>query len=314
MNSTSTVRSTRPGQARAKAAERAAAPRRVEQGPRRVWRAAAVVVALALAGGGLFLATRDGGGAGSASAAAPAVGGDLHTISAIGDTLYVGGHAAVAVSRDGGGSWEQVPSLAGSDAMGWAVTPDAVLVGGHPGLYLSTDSGATFARVSDAARDVHALGGSGSTVYLSSPEAGLLASSDGGRSWQVRNAQGGRSFMGTIQVDPQNPQRLLAPDMSTGMTLSSDGGRTFTPLGGPAGAMAATWNPTDVDDIIAVGMDSGARSTDGGQTWRDLTLPKGTTAVTYSDDGATVYAAALQGQKAVTYRSTDAGASWSPTT
>ena len=205
-------------------------------------------------------------------------------------------------------------SLAGADAMGWAVTSDAVLVGGHPGLYRSSDGGATFARVGEAARDVHALGGSGSTVYLSSPEAGLLASTDGGRSSEVRNAQDGRSFRGTILVDPTNPQRLLAPDMSTGMALSTDGGRTFSPLGGPAGAMAATWNPNDVDEIIAVGMDGGARSTDGGQTWQDLSLPKGTTAVTYSDDGAILYAAALQGQPASTYRSTDADASRTPTT
>lgn len=304
---TSTVRPPRLGQAQARAAERAAAARRVG-------RAAAAVAALALVGGGLVLATRGGGVAGSGSPAAPAVGGDLHTVSAIEDSLYVGGHAAVAVSRDGGRSWQQVPSLAGADAMGWAVTPDAVLVGGHPGLYRSSDSGATFARVSDAAGDVHALGGSGSTVYLSSPEAGLVASSDGGRSWQVRNSQAGRSFMGTILVDPANPQRLLAPDMSTGMALSTDGGRTFTSLGGPAGVMAAAWKPTDVDDIIAVGMGGGARSTDGGRTWQDLTLPKGTTAVTYSKDGASLYAAALQGQRASTYRSTDDGASWTMTT
>lgn len=37
------------------------------------------------------------------------------------------------------------------------------------------------------------------------------------------------------------------------------------------------------------------------------------TAVTYSQDGTTLYAGALDGSRAVLYRSTDNGTTWTPT-
>lgn len=309
----SAAASARSQQRRTAAAEQAAALR-AEQ--RRQWsrRGGVALVVLAAAASGAFLAIRgDGPEPGDNSAtAAPVVGGDLHTVTSVGDSLFVGGHAAVAVSRDGGRHWKEVPSLSGADAMGWAVTPGAVLVGGHPGLLRSADDGRSFVRVPIAAEvsDVHALGGASNTLYLASPQAGLMSSIDGGRSWDVRNAQVGRTFMGTILVDPREPTRLIAPDMSAGLTISIDGGRTWKPLGGPGGAMAAAWKPSDINDIIAVGMNGGARSTNGGVTWQQLELPMGTRAVSYDASGRSVYAGVLDGQRARTYVSTDSGTTW----
>lgn len=267
--------------------------------------------ALAVAGGVTFLAVRGGDDAGGSSAA-PVVGGDLHTITAVDDALYVGGHAAVAVSRDGGREWQQVPSLENADAMGWAQTSDALLAGGHPGLFRSTDGGASFTQVTGdgAVADAHALGSAGDTVYLGSPKAGLLVSEDGGATWETRNAEAGRSFMGTILVDPADPQRVLAPDMSNGLLASSDGGRSWTPLGGPEGTMAAAWDPTDTARIVVVGMSESAISSDGGQTWESLSVPAGTSAATFSADGGTIYAGALDGEVAVVSASTDGGQTW----
>lgn len=281
----------------------------------RIQRIAAAVAVLAVVMGVIVFANRGTGSASHSTAASPAVGGDLHTLFVLGDALYVGGHDAVAVSRDSGRIFTSVSSLAGADAMGWASRGNTVLVGGHPGLYRSTDRGVTFTRLTGpgAVGDVHALGGTGNTLYLASPEAGLLASLDGGVSWQVRNAQAGRSFMGTILIDPANPARLIAPDMSAGLTTSSDGGRTWTALGGPAGAIAVAWNPADTRQMLAVGMDGGAVSSDGGATWRPVTLPGGTSAVSYGSTGRIFYAGALNGQQARTFRSTDNGHTWAPT-
>lgn len=298
-------------QRRVDSATRAAQARQDERARRRTRAGIATAVLLVLAVV-VALVLRKDASPPAVSGGAAVVGGDLHTITTVGDALFVGGHAAAAVSRDSGKSWQPVPTLEGADAMGWAVTPDAVLAGGHPGLYRSTDRGATFTKVTGAGAvaDVHALGGAGTTFYLASPQAGLLASTDSGRSWQTRNPSAGRSFMGTILVDPTDPARLIAPDMSAGLSVSRDGGRSWARLGGPDGAMAAAWNPSDTRQILAVGMSGGARSTDGGRTWAAVDLPRGVSAVTYSADGTAMYAAALDGQRARTFRSDDNGATW----
>lgn len=300
--------------------QRAAAARRTAVRRSRVRWAGALAAAAVVAAGVILFATRGTDSPGSSAstgstAATPQVGGDLHTVFALDGALYVGGHDAVAVSHNGGRTYTTMPSLAGADAMGWAGDGRTVLVGGHPGLYRSTDGGASFTRVTGAGAvpDVHALGGAGKTLYLGSPQDGVLASTDGGASWQVRNAEAGRSFMGTILVDPHDPSRLIAPDMSAGLTVSSDGGRTWKAFGGPMRAMAAAWNPTDPRQIVAVGMNGGRRSDDGGATWSPVTVPSNTTAVSFDATGRTLYAGALVGSSARTYRSTDSGATWAPT-
>lgn len=277
-------------------------------------RGAAIGLAVLVVIAGTALLAGRGGGAAD-DGATPFVGGDLHTVAAVGEALYVGGHTAVAVSTDGGRTWRDVPSLAGADAMGWAVADGAVLVGGHPGLFRSADGGDTFEAVTgpSAVPDVHAIDAAGSTVYAASPQTGVLVSSDAGRTWQVRSAGAGRSFMGTILVDPENPDHLVAPDMAGGLATSADGGVTWEPLGGPMGAMAAAWKPTDPTEIIAVGMGDASRTTDAGATWQPLDLPTGTSAVGFSDDGTTVYAGALDGERVRVYRSVDGGQTWSAT-
>ena len=70
--------------------------------------------------------------------------------------------------------------------------------------------------------------------------------------------------------------------MAGGLATSADGGATWSPRGGPSGAMAAAWNPTDTAEVVAVGMNGGALSRDGGSTWEEIPLPAGTSAVTYS--------------------------------
>lgn len=273
----------------------------------------AVVAAVALV---VALVVRNGDDTPAASGEAPVVGGDLHTVFAVDDALYVGGHAQAAVSDDEGKTWQDIGDLEGADAMGWAATGDILLAGGHPGLYRSTDNGATFEQLSgsSAVPDVHALGGAGEVVYLASTQAGVLASTDGGTTWEVRSADAGKSFMGTILVDPNDNDRLIAPDMAGALATSSDGGRTWSSLGGPDGAMAAAWNPQNTEEIIAAGMQGAELSIDGGDTWTPLELPSGTTAVSYAPDGNTIYAGVLSGEKAIVYRSTDDGNTWTATT
>lgn len=312
---------TRSAAKRAAAAARAEAQRQAQRRAQRRrqvlrWGAAAAAVVAAL---GAFLLTRDDPeGSKSLPASdsgAPRVGGDLHTVTVLGQQLILGGHSAAARSADRGATWSDVASLRGADPMGWAVTSRGVLAGGHPGLYLSADGGTSFAKQEGAAavEDVHALGAAGDRVYLASPQAGLLTSRDAGRTWQLVSSTAGRSFMGTILIDPSDPARLVAPDMANGLMTSPDAGRTWTGMGGPMGSMSVTWNAKNTKEIIAIGMEGGQRSTDGGATWQQLQLPAGTSAVSYDPADGSIYAGALEGERGRAYRSTDAGATWTAT-
>ena len=135
------------------------------------------------------------------------MGPDLHTLTVVGEALYLGGHSAVAQSLDSGRTWRRLNSLDNANALGWAVTDNAVLVGGASGHYRSPREAVVFTGISEgvAADKIHALGGTGSTVYLASPSVGLLVSRDAGQTWQTRNSEAGRTFLGMIQVDGSNP-------------------------------------------------------------------------------------------------------------
>lgn len=275
------------------------------------WVGGVTLVGLATAG---ILLTRAGDDA--TPPGQPFVGGDLHSLvadPASPSRLYVGGHEGVAVSTDGGRSWRQIESLAGADAMGWAFDDQTVLVGGHPGLFVSDDGGQTFRQDNEGlpATDVHALGSGPGVIYAASPQLGVFASLDGGASWEIRTEQLGHTFMGSILVDPEDPDHLVAPDMRAGAVESSDGGRTWSALGGVGGAMWVSWDPADIDWILVSGIGQAALTEDAGRTWRPLAVPEGASVVEMSpDDPDTLYAAALEGTDAAVWISRDGGSTW----
>jgi len=236
----------------------------------------------------------------------PTVGGDLHALTLSGKRLFVSGHSGAGY-LDIPGDWTQISSLDNKDGMGWAQTSNGVLVGGHEGLYFSNDDGATFRRATTKlpAKDVHALGAAGNTVYLASPQAGLLVSNDSGASFSRRN-QIGSGFMGTINVDPADPTRAIAPDMKFGALITTDGGTNWKKLGGPAGTMSVAWNHADSQQIVVIGMDGASTTSDGGKRWTTLPVPSGTSVATYDPQG-NLYVAALKGNHAQVFRRDDNG-------
>ena len=297
---------------------RTASPKRPGRRPavrrqsRRTW-----VVGLAVVGLGVVVAivlTR--AGTGPSSPGRPFVGGDLHSLvvdPATTSRLYVGGHGGVAVSADRGRTWRQVESLDGADAMGWAFTDEAVLVGGHPGLFVSVDGGRTFRQDNEGlpATDIHALGSGAGVIYAASPPLGVFASTDGGASWEVRTDQVGQAFMGSILVDPRDPDHLVAPDMQAGAVQSSDGGRSWSVLGGVPGAMWVSWDPAATDRVVVSGVGQAALTEDAGRTWAQLSLPEGASVVEIdANDPDTLYAGVLEGTEAVVWISRDGGSTW----
>ena len=272
----------------------------------------ATVIVAAVA---IVLAVRSGQSSGGSG---PFVGGDLHSLvadPALPHRLYVGGHQGVGVSDDDGKTWRPVRSLDGADAMGWAFAGTTVFQGGHPGLHLSAD-GTTFSGHNDGlpATDVHALGGTAGAIYAASPMAGFLASTDNGTTWETRNPNFGRSFMGRILVDPANSQRLVATDMEGGVVQSSDGGRAWKRLGRAQAGMWATWVGGNGSKLIVSGPDGAARTDNNGDSWTPVALPEGASLVEASPtDPNVLFAAGLSGSNARIWVSRNGGTTWRPT-
>jgi photosystem II stability/assembly factor-like uncharacterized protein len=246
----------------------------------------------------------------------PVVGTDLHSLVVDPqdpDTLYIGSHSGVSVSDDGGKTWAAEPTLDGADAMGWAFTDELILVGGHPGISISSDGGVTFEPRNEGlpATDVHALGAGENVIYAGLAGVGTAASTDEGRSWEMRSEDVGGNFMGRIQVDPADQEHLIAPDMGAGAVESSDGGGTWNALGGVEGTMWVSWDVRDTDHIIVTGQGAAAESTDGGQSWEPLEIPEGASIVEFSPhEGEVLYAAVLEAPEASVYVSEDGGETW----
>lgn len=236
------------------------------------------------------------------SLSTPHVGSELHAVATLGSGLFVGGHDG-AGRKAGESAWTQISSLDDKDIMGWAMINGEILAGGHQGLYASRDQGMTFTTVPNASGldldglDVHGLGASESIIYLASPAGGLFTSTDGGRSFELRSTTG-RVFMGTIWVDPMDPDTAIAPSMQAGAVQTTNGGRTWTSLGGPVGAMSVTVTDSG-RRVIVIGMSEAQQSTDGGAAWAPLDLPPGASAGTLTAEGTLITAAPENGSVAV---------------
>lgn len=239
----------------------------------------------------------------------PTVGGDLHALGQLGDRVFVGGHGGAGFHVPAGG-WTQIDSLDDKDVMGWASTGATILAGGHAGLNISRDNGSTFAQAQDLpVSDVHALGASGERVYIGSPEAGILVSNDAGKTF-ARISETGQDFMGTIWVNPADPDVAIAPSMQAGAVKTTDGGATWNPLGSSSGSMAVAVDSSG-RQIVAIGMGGAEQSTDGGNSWTQLEVPDGTSAAAYTSQDDLV-AAVLTGDQAEVYQSV--AGKWDPLT
>jgi len=236
------------------------------------------------------------------------VGGDLHSL-VVDPTdshhLYVGGHESAAVSRDGGRTFRQIPGLQHTDAM----------ASGHYGLRTSDDGGASWSDMTGSlpASDVHAVGLDPADprhlwAYVASK--GVYTSTDNGRQWELAGGAS-LSLMGAILVSPGGGE-LMAADMSNqSIVRSTDGGRNWA---AGTSSMMAAWlarDPADAHHLLAAG-NGISESLDGGESWRSLSsAPADVTAVAVAAGPKPMwYAAALEGDHALVYSSTDRGAHW----
>lgn len=197
------------------------------------------------------------------------------------------------------------------DTMGFTVTgPNEFLASGHPapaedgpahlGLIHSNDAGRSWQGLSLAGQaDFHLLRFSGGVVYgLDSSSGALMASSDR-MTWETRSTLEAYD----LAVDPHRPGTLLA-STDQGLRRSTDGGRTWTPAGGPP-AVLLHWSPRELVAITADG--TLVRSVDAAATWSSTPgrAPGAPAALTVHEN--VIYLATQDGR---VLRSPDAGVTW----
>jgi len=231
------------------------------------------------------------------------------------DTVYVAatGHLwdsnperGVYRTRDGGKNWQRV--LFVNDSTGCAdlaIDPEDPntlyasmwqfrrkpwsFTSGGPGsgLYKTTDGGDHWRRLTTGL-PTGDLGRCAVSVSPASPKrvyalveakaSAIYRSDDQGESWTKLSTAAGvvsRPFyFSYIIADPKEPDRVYKP--STGLSVSDDAGKTFSPIGGGVHSdFHALWIDPNRTDVIFVGTDGGLYTTsDRGSNWRFIgTLP-----------------------------------------
>src|SRR5690348_8716875 len=157
-------------------------------------------------------------------------------------------------TRDGGATWQKVLSvdantgvtdvaIAGDGRTLFAATYERRrrawgFLGGGPGsgLWRSLDGGDTWERLSKGLPS-GPMGRIGIAIAKDDPnivyaliehrDGGVFRSTDRGATWTRQNRLDSRaSYFSQIRVDPTNPDRVWV--LSTGLSMSIDGGKTFT--------------------------------------------------------------------------------------
>ncbi|MCL4523514.1 MAG: glycosyl hydrolase, partial [Acidobacteria bacterium] len=234
---------------------------------------------------------------------------DIVYVAALGHPWGANAERGVFRTMDGGKTWEKVlykddKTGAIDIAMdpnnstilfaalweGWR-TPWGMNSGGpNSALYKSTDSGSTWKQIQGRGWPEGIVGKIGvdvskadsNRVYVIlealEEKGGVYVSNDGGNSWthptddhRLRH----RPWYYThVAADPQEVNTMYV--LNTGVFKSTDGGKTFAPLGGiPHGDHHDFWIDPNNNKRLVDANDGGATvSIDGGQSWtREDTLP-----------------------------------------
>ncbi|MGH2996374.1 MAG: WD40/YVTN/BNR-like repeat-containing protein [Gaiellaceae bacterium] len=288
---------------------------RPKQKPRYGWLAWGAILALSAVGA--FLLARSQAGGGSDPVEPPAAGlpntPDYHSLlvdPADSGRIFLGTHAGLYESTDGGRSWE-FAKLEGQDAMNLArASGETVWTAGHNVLARSTDGGETWEDVRPdglPSLDIHGFAvdpRDPETLWAAVAGEGLYRSRDGGLSFELVSQEVGGGVM-ALGVLPDG--RILAGDMGQGLLTSDNGGKRWQQTLA-AGLMGLAINPDDPKRILASGPGI-LLSTDGGESWDEVqSIQPGAGPVAWAPSDAQV--AYVVGFDRKLYRTSDGGASW----
>jgi uncharacterized protein (TIGR03437 family) len=221
-------------------------------------------------------------------------------------------------SADGGNTW----TLLGSDTFeqesigALAVDPgngQIILAAAPGGLYRSADGGQSWQTVLAGVATSVLFTPDGNAAYAGVAglgiNTGIYKSLDGGSTWQLSNGVvrfSSQTFRLTLAEAPSSPATLYAGAVvSTGSSSplsgfykSTDGGKSWTQIGGNAYCQNQCWynnalavSPADPNLLVGGGVRL-MKSTDGGNTWSAAAGPGlhvDQHAIAFTPDGASVF-------------------------
>jgi hypothetical protein len=125
-------------------------------------------------------------------------------------------------------------------------------------------------------------------IVAGSAGGGIWTSDDGGGSWTPRSDFAANLAIGSLTIDPSNPDHLIAGTgegnecgdcyAGSGILVSTDGGTTWT-LQNPGGVLTDSWiervaiDPSDSNHQFAATNHGLYVTTDGGSSWAKPTDP-----------------------------------------
>jgi photosystem II stability/assembly factor-like uncharacterized protein len=166
-------------------------------------------------------------------------------------------------STDGGDTWKQLAGGLPTDPfvgkIGIAIAPS------NPNRLWAVvdDTGGAIPR---------GIGGGGGSAAENSGPGGVYISNDAGATWKLVNKENrlwGRGwYFEAVTVDPTNPDKAYV--INTATYVTTDGGKTFTPIKGAPGGddYHQLWvNPRDGNRMVLSSDQGAVVSVDGGKTW-----------------------------------------------
>jgi len=226
---------------------------------------------------------------------------DVALVCALGHAWGPNTERGVFRTKDGGQSWEKVLYIdedTGCSDMDMDRSNPRIMYAGmwthrrrpwrfddggkETALYKSLDGGDTWTKLTGRGMPTEPMARIGvsvsrshpNTVYMitETPTQGtLFRSDDAGATWRMvskaRNINFRPFYYSDIRVDPNNPEVVWS--LSGGLYKTTDGGATFTSVGGGVhGDHQSLWiDPTDSDHVLS-GSDGGYQVTwDGGDNW-----------------------------------------------
>ena len=211
-----------------------------------------------------------------------------HLVAADDGLLYGVAGTAVGRSRDGGQTWSYLAGIPVSfEIASVAASPEfasnrTVLVGGNYDnlqILRSADQGTTWSVAYDAGQATVNYGSgvvgiafsprfaTNRTAYAWLQDAGLLRSTDGGRTWKL---QGESTYYGQTLAVPPSGERLYLGALGGNVLVSQDEGRSWLNLSQriPDDRTWSTALAFANERTLFLGTDKGVyRSLDAGQTW-----------------------------------------------